>query len=454
MRIGPILEDCSSSIRSSPPLSSRRVKTYSDKYPLEVADTLHLRLQHPHPRDFHITFREDTHSYTIVNREQNAMVHSRNLISVSSIAHDFFEEFDAEEQALRLAKREDLTTNSRYRSYHHITSNDTTERKLAILEMWEANRVDASTRGTRMHEAIEHHYNGVETVKLDTKELGYFCQYRDDIKARGWKPYRTEWRLWTLDYLLCGTIDMVFIDQQGRLHMADWKRSKKIKRRGFKKGSGPCRDLWDCNFNHYMIQLNTYTYIIENYYGCKIESMHLGVFHPINDGYLTYDIPRCQSLVRQLLAKRKQDICAKPPVFIPRFEQFQANDVRFSSAEIVIINGGYAFQTQCQYHLKHGMLELCSDHDVASITHNGSTLTRIVSNTGRTEDLVYVGDTVKVRMTMFNLQKYLTQPWCDEFTESITQSMKVYSEENSSKLINIKNVSDRSVTHIMITTIL
>jgi hypothetical protein len=86
--------------------------------------------------------------------------------------------------------------------------------------------------------------------------------------------------------------------------MVDWKRSKEIKKFGFKKGLGCCSHLQDCNFVHYTIQLNIYKYILEKNYGLKITDMYIVVFHPSNDSYLEYNIANEQELIDLIVTNR------------------------------------------------------------------------------------------------------------------------------------------------------
>ena len=75
---------------------------------------------------------------------------------------------------------------------------------------------------------------------------------------------------------------MVFKDQRGKYHIYDWKRTKKIDPDGNfgKFGRGLARDVPDCNYWHYTLQLNLYKHILESKYGMKIDRMYLMEFYP------------------------------------------------------------------------------------------------------------------------------------------------------------------------------
>lgn len=80
----------------------------------------------------------------------------------------------------------------------------------------------------------------------------------------------TERRVWSNDYMVCGTIDKLIIETVGTIRYADvhdYKSNKELKRESFKhkKMKAPFNDLDDCNFNHYQVQLNTYQWLLKSW---------------------------------------------------------------------------------------------------------------------------------------------------------------------------------------------
>ena len=61
-------------------------------------------------------------------------------------------------------------------------------------------------------------------------------------------------------------------DEPDALVVADWKRSKDIKRENpWESGRHPLTSCMpSANYWHYALQLSTYRYVLEKYYGCKI----------------------------------------------------------------------------------------------------------------------------------------------------------------------------------------
>ena len=75
---------------------------------------------------------------------------------------------------------------------------------------------------------------------------------------------------------LAGTIDLLMYDKKSDSYIIiDWKTSSKIETSAYRHKTGNhdiTRNLEDCNFNHYSLQLSLYRYILENYYGLKVNN--------------------------------------------------------------------------------------------------------------------------------------------------------------------------------------
>ena len=120
--------------------------------------------------------------------------------------------------------------------------------------------------------------------------------------------YRTEWEIFDEEHKLAGSIDMIF-KSGDEYYIADWKRSKEIKKTNkFQKGTPPIEHMDDCNYNHYSLQLNLYKYILEKHYEIKISGMFLVVLHPNNSNYIKIDIPCMQKEISWVLEERKNQM--------------------------------------------------------------------------------------------------------------------------------------------------
>lgn len=255
-----------------------------------------LALRNGHPRDKHITFIGGAaHKYTITEWDGARFIittprpkhHPRfmsGLLSVTTFVHHLFPEFDKVD-ALAKGRR-----GRNKKKYEGKTDEE-------VFQEWEDNRVTSSNEGTLMHENIENYYNGLPH-HVDTKEFTLFMRYQNELDKEGrLRAWRTEMMVYDLPLMLVGSIDKIyeFVDPseqftpcgKKRLVVADWKRSKEIKRNNrWQKG---CTTLTagmdDCNFQHYTMQLNIYKLILERQYNVSVVEMYLVILHPNQDDF-------------------------------------------------------------------------------------------------------------------------------------------------------------------------
>jgi len=245
-----------------------------------------LERRNKHPRDAKLEFDEPTHVYTIDG--------DSDYTSVTTLIHRYFEKFDADLIISRMFKKKTFGPGDKYydmifpylcekypeksesmgrtiKSSKFIPGNKYYDAALNhVKDSWNENGRLASELGTEMHLNIEYYYNEVPYRPgfTETPEYELFVDY---LKDNPYQAYRTEWAVFAKKYKLAGSIDMIYCDPDDpdSYMIADWKRSKEIKFKGFfgKKGKHPVSEFDDCNFSHYSLQLNIYKLILENYYG-------------------------------------------------------------------------------------------------------------------------------------------------------------------------------------------
>jgi len=205
-----------------------------------------------------------------------------------------------------------------------------------IKAQWEENGQYASGRGSVLHYILECHNNNFDlegSTYMDIQEVNDYLRWRTlHFTAEDLIPFRTEFKMHTgFDLSLTGTADLLAIkrdhpkpkDCNGvlTLHMIDWKFSKGIHMDNqYEKGHGPCKQMDNCNYNHYLLQQNTYKWLLETYYpnwkwngheytSVQVVSMHLAVFHP-NHGRtgLYVSLPVCSDLIDELIQERRQQV--------------------------------------------------------------------------------------------------------------------------------------------------
>ena len=160
-----------------------------------------------------------------------------------------------------------------------------------------------------MHLAIEQFLHGhpelIEPRVLETPEWAYFMNFWKESNG-DLVPYRSEWEVWSEEYKLAGSIDMIFYRKSDDSYVIyDWKRSKEIKtENGFGNGFGPVSHLPDCNYWHYTLQLNAYRWFLETYYGLKISDIYIMIFHPDNTNFKRFRLNRLEQEIEDMLACR------------------------------------------------------------------------------------------------------------------------------------------------------
>ncbi|WP_285822768.1 hypothetical protein [Duncaniella freteri] len=234
-----------------------------------------------HPRDTHLSFDPDTHSYHFDGRE---------MTSVTTLVEDCFPKFDKNYWAARKALQEGVDPDM-------------------ILDRWDREAQHARDLGTMMHDKIEHYYLG-EDQGDDTDAYRLFRLFAANNRLH---PYRTEWRIYHEDFDLAGTLDFIECTPQGKFNIYDWKRSKKLidptgriltESRYRATGLHPVNHLPDTSYWHYALQVSIYRFILEEKYGISVSKMRLGVFHPSYHTPWIVELPYLHNEVRSILSHK------------------------------------------------------------------------------------------------------------------------------------------------------
>lgn len=223
-----------------------------------------LKEKNPHERDNLIEFIENGHKYVYNGKE--------TFTSVTTIIHDYFPKFNSDAIIDRLMNSKGWPQSK----YYGMTKED-------IKKIWKINGSEASTMGTNFHASIEDYFNDNLKEQPKSIEFDYFLKFWQGFKEKNpeWFPYRTEWVVYDEQRKISGSIDIVLSDKDGDLIILDWKRSKDIKMSNkFEKGLGPFKDLDNCNYIHYTLQLNCYRHMLETKYNKKVIDMYIVVCHP------------------------------------------------------------------------------------------------------------------------------------------------------------------------------
>lgn len=273
-------------------------------------DCTELALKNAFPQDQHIRYEEGPHHYYIKGSKTP-------VPSCTKFLHRFYREFEGERTAKLCSEKPN--------------DPDYIDKTPAqILEIWDFDQ----KAGTTMHYYIECALNG-RLYQKDCKELWMFWNFAEDHFHL--KIHRTELRVWNELLQLAGTIDALYedLEEPGAFWVVDWKRCRKIRTegyctcwRGYKDGGvweyrheaqtctryGPhpvTANREDCNYEHYHMQLNLYSYmLLEGGYVKRIKGMFLVVLNPRQDDYIKIPIKQDPELVKALVEVRLQELRA------------------------------------------------------------------------------------------------------------------------------------------------
>lgn len=242
-------------------------------------------LRNAHPRDARVRFQEEGHVYYIDGRPDH-------IVSVTTLIKTYAQPFDADAVIAKMRKSKRWGPDHKY----YGMSDD------AIKTKWKTEGERSSTLGTALHHAIEMFYRE-DPRPIDSPEYGYFLEFAKDHTHL--RPYRTEWVVFGDEHRVCGSIDMVFENEDGSLSIRDWKRSKEIKKNNpFQRMKFPVDHLPDCNYYHYGLQLNLYAWMLKRWYGKSIRDMELVVLHENQSTYECIPVPDLQEEVETIMHMR------------------------------------------------------------------------------------------------------------------------------------------------------
>lgn len=203
--------------------------------------------------DGRVVFLEDGHKYILMDDPEF------KFTSVTTILHEYGEKFDA----IAISEKCSKNKNS---EYYGMTPE-------AIRKQWE----DAAKTGTSLHSYGENMLNYVgslmeekEPEPFDHPKAKFVPEIIYKLRDDGYKLALTELLVYDLDVKIAGQSDILLkkeLGDQTFYMIYDWKFLKDpIKKksyynpykRTYKKMNGPFKNLLDCNWMHYSIQLAIY----------------------------------------------------------------------------------------------------------------------------------------------------------------------------------------------------
>ena len=231
--------------------------------------------------DNNIFLQKETHEYKLTDQPDLAFT------SVTTFIDYFFEGFDAKKVATKLINN--------YPKY----SGRAVE---SLIADWDA----AADHGTKVHQEIEQWVkdgiNPIDIKAINGKD------WLSDYKLKSDIDILSEVILYSTELSIAGTVDILAKDNStGLYEIIDWKTSKKIEMVSYGQKMGTheiTKNIMDCNFYHYSLQLSLYRYILETYYGLKIHNQLIAQLH--DDGVNAHVAPYMKDEIIAMLGYRME----------------------------------------------------------------------------------------------------------------------------------------------------
>lgn len=238
-------------------------------------------IKQKHPSGRVIVFDEKYHSFFMEDDPY------RKLVSVTTLINKFFPVFDTE------------TISKKYAKKHNLNQND-------VKKMWKEKGLESSFWGNRCHNYADALIRSEPVEQaLDQREAMRFSYVKREIKTimRSRAIIGSEVIIASPEYGIAGVVDLIE-RKNNILFIEDWKTSETIKMSNiFQKGCYPVEHLEDTNYNHYMLQLNIYLFILLNEgYFDWVKDWKLVIKHVCGDDYV---VDSLQEIIKMMLNEGK-----------------------------------------------------------------------------------------------------------------------------------------------------
>lgn len=212
--------------------------------------------------------------------------------SVTTMIHSYTQEFDGK----TIAERKSNKTGIPAEEY---------------LTTWTINKEYSCVLGTELHFYIEtflKYDRKIETITGIEERVQAFHEF--------WSKYKeilefvgSEVVLYDEKARLAGTIDCLVKNKKtGAFVVLDWKSNKEIKYNNeWQNMKFPLEHLEDCNFNHYSIQLATYTEILKRNFPEMVFEESRIVYFPKGGTYKIIRTKDLEAEAKILIEKREKE---------------------------------------------------------------------------------------------------------------------------------------------------
>lgn len=252
-------------------------------------------------------FIDETHTYYYKGEKVS--------ISTTGLIHQYSNEFDKWEMSANVARKRGMS-------------------QLEVLEEWRIENLHSTIKGSMIHEFAQSLWEGKdyifkydnipdeinirrlqeELLVMSYQAINFYKDYKDLYDLVGCEIY-----LGVPDFDECGATDMLLKNKfTEELLVIDFKSNKRIDYESFghKKMKVPLQKYEDCNYIHYSIQLNAYSYKIEYMTGIKVKEKLLIYFDCTKDNYEVIEPLEMKKEVIEIYENRRVKNMKSIPVLI------------------------------------------------------------------------------------------------------------------------------------------
>jgi hypothetical protein len=246
-----------------------------------------------------ITFYDEPHKYFIGGKE---------LISVTTLIHQYQEEFDENYWS-------DFKANQ-----HNLTPEE-------VLRAWRFINRKGTIKGSAIHDYAENMFQNKEfdyPQQMILNEFGFdpvWSEYQttkkhvdkfyNDVQGR-LIPIRTEMVVYDKESLIAGMLDVLFYNvKMKEFQIWDWKTNKKFSEENKERYlRGTLCTIEDCDLELYSLQLEMYKQIIERNVPIKLGQSYVVWFSHNNESYRIIKTTDRKFHVDTIFNERRQQLVA------------------------------------------------------------------------------------------------------------------------------------------------
>lgn len=173
-----------------------------------------------------------------------------------------------------------------------------------ILAGWKK----SADEGTLVHKELEDFiaYDELYPASLKgIKGAEWLTRFIKTIDCKKGLSLMSEVQIFDKELGLAGTCDLVIQKDDKEIIIVDWKTNSKISMENkYQKSKHPLfKNIDDCNYVHYTLQLSAYAYILERQ-GYKIDKLYL--VHLRDDEAVTYEVTYLRDKIEEMVRYKNE----------------------------------------------------------------------------------------------------------------------------------------------------